>query len=64
MFKALKLTKTRGSIRVDYQFIAKDEPRWANMNADLVRKLDIRVGKTFCMTRDTGGAEGAAVDFD
>jgi hypothetical protein len=64
LFRALKLTKQHGSIRVDYQFIARNEPRWANMNADLVRRLHVRVGETFCMTRDTGSAEAAGADFD
>jgi hypothetical protein len=64
MFRALKLTKTRRSIRVDYQFIARNEPRWTNMDADLVRRLHVRVGETFCMTRDTGSAEAAGADFD
>ena len=64
LFKALKLTRSRGSIRVDYQFIAGNEPRWANMNVDLVRRLKVRVGETFCMTRDTGSAEAAATDLD
>ena len=63
-YRALKLTKTPGSIRVDYQFIAKDEPRWANMNEELVRRLRIRAGETFCMTRDTGSAEAAATELD
>lgn len=63
-YRALKLTKSRGSIRVDYQFIARNEPRWANMNAELVRKLRVRVGETFCMARDTGSAEAATADFD
>lgn len=64
MFKALKVTRNRGFVRVDYQFIARNEPRWANMDADLVRKLKVRVGETFCMTRDTGSAESTATDFD
>ena len=63
-YRALKLTKTPGSIRVDYQFIARNETRWANMNADLVRSLHVRVGETFCMARDTGPAEAATTDFD
>jgi hypothetical protein len=64
LFRALKLTKSRGSIRVDYQFIAKNEPRWANMDADLVRRLKVKVGDTFCMTQDSGSAEAAANDLD
>jgi hypothetical protein len=64
VFRTLKLTKSRGSVRVDYLFIAGNEPRWANMNADLVRRLKIRVGTTFCMARDTGSAEAAATDLD
>lgn len=63
-FRALKLTRTGDSIRVDYQFIAGNQPRWANMNADLVRRLNVRVGQTFCMSRDTGSAESAPTDFD
>jgi hypothetical protein len=63
-FKALKVTKSRGFTRVDYQFIARNEPRWANMNADQVRRLKVKVGGTFCMTRDTGSAEAAATDLD
>jgi hypothetical protein len=64
IFRALKLTRTRGSIRVDYQFIERNESRWVNMNADLVHRLHVRVGKTFCMARDTGSAEAATTDFD
>ncbi|MEO8525930.1 MAG: hypothetical protein ABI460_14490 [Caldimonas sp.] len=63
-FRALKLTRGRGFVRVDYQFVARNEPRWANMDADLVRKFKIKVGTTFCMTRDTGSAESTATDFD
>jgi hypothetical protein len=64
LFKAIRVTKGEAGIRVDYRFVARDEPRWANMNAALLRKFNIRAGATFCMPRDTGAADDAAVDYD
>jgi len=34
------------------------------MNADLVRKLSVKVGGTFCMTRDTGSVDATSTDLD
>ena len=58
------MTKIEGGMRVDYEFLKKGEPRWTNMNPRLLRKLDIKVGATFCMARDTGAVEAAAFDYD
>lgn len=51
-FKALKLTKEKTGIVVNYQRLKTGERNWTRMTTDNVRDMKVRVGGTFCMGVD------------
>ena len=64
LFMAIRTTRFEGGIRVDYQLVKTGGARWANMDAELLRKFRIKAGAPFCMPLDRGDAADSPVDYD
>jgi hypothetical protein len=60
--EAIKLTKGRGVIRVDYRVVKTGEATWTNMDQPLIRQFKVKQGYTFCMKHSTLASEDIDVD--